>query len=68
MEANIQRLVESSNPIGRDKPTMGVYKFNTMVVLLPIPERLGVRNSKDGQGNLVYAYAIPLGFGTKEQR
>ncbi|KAG5585275.1 hypothetical protein H5410_045709, partial [Solanum commersonii] len=56
-------------PVGWDKPTMGVYKLNTDGSALTNPGKIGGGGIlRDGQGNLVYAYAIPLGFGTKEQK
>ncbi|XP_049368158.1 uncharacterized protein LOC125833012 [Solanum verrucosum] len=55
-------------PVGWDKPIMGLYKLNTDGSALTNPGKIGGGGIlRDGQGNLVYAYAIPLGFGTSNK-
>ncbi|WMV45625.1 hypothetical protein MTR67_039010 [Solanum verrucosum] len=55
-------------PVGLDKPTMGVYKLNIDGSALTYPGKIGGGGIlRDHQGNLVYAYVIPLGFGTNNK-
>uniref|UniRef100_M1DEJ8 RNase H family protein n=2 Tax=Solanum tuberosum TaxID=4113 RepID=M1DEJ8_SOLTU len=51
-----------------EKPTVGVYKLNTDSSTLNNPGKIGGGGIlRDDQGNMVYAYAIPVGFGTNNK-
>ncbi|WMV30175.1 hypothetical protein MTR67_023560 [Solanum verrucosum] len=51
-----------------DKPTRGVYKLNTYgSALNNLGKIRGGGILRDDQGNMIYAYAIPLGFGTNNK-
>ncbi|WMV30239.1 hypothetical protein MTR67_023624 [Solanum verrucosum] len=55
-------------PICWEKPTEGVYKLNTYGSALTNPGKIGGGGIlRDDQGNMVYAYAIPLGFGSNNK-